>query len=111
MNGQGEDESNGQSEEESSQSMETNEESAPFHTSPGPSYRRNPVRDASEGLASGVDLSDTETNDYAPAEGLQKATLDSDDDLEGERSSGSGIVGHGRGSSSAQPIEISPDAM
>eukprot|EP00959_Pyramimonas_sp_CCMP1952_P322830 6755174-Pyramimonas_sp.AAC.1 len=53
-------------------------------------------------------MSDTETIDYAPGEDLRKAILDSDDDLEEERSSESGRVGHGGESSSAHPIETRP---
>eukprot|EP00959_Pyramimonas_sp_CCMP1952_P435776 9125362-Pyramimonas_sp.AAC.1 len=91
MAGQGEDESDGQSEEEILHSMEKNKEYAQCHTSPGPSHHPRPLQGESNGLASG-------------------AMLDSDDDLEEERSPDSGGVGRGRGSPSAQPVANSPDA-
>eukprot|EP00959_Pyramimonas_sp_CCMP1952_P270371 5651841-Pyramimonas_sp.AAC.2 len=78
MKGQGEDVSGGQSEDESSHSIERNDEYAQFHTSPGPSRHLDPIPGGSDGLASGVDPSDTETIDYGPAAEFRKTLLDSD---------------------------------
>eukprot|EP00959_Pyramimonas_sp_CCMP1952_P285449 5968355-Pyramimonas_sp.AAC.1 len=60
MNSQGEYGRDGQSEEESSHSMGKKKEDAQFHASPGPSSSHL-LQGESNGLASGVDMSETET--------------------------------------------------